>query len=177
MTSREPSRSPPLDALPGVGAVSAPEVSALDATYFDTENLTLLALWHHAASADRRLGRRLASQVADRLRGPGRTWGVRSIETGAGNDGVPTPLVELAKAWVRDHDLRPVAALQTTRTTYRLLDDDGGVLAEAADDVVTAQAFVAGQGPDSGATLSEWREWEIELVDGPAGADRRGRAH
>ena len=37
------------------------------------------------------------------------------------------------------------------------------MLAEAADDSVTAQAF----GTDGGVTVSSWREWEIELVDGP----------
>jgi CHAD domain-containing protein len=158
---------PPLDALPGVGAVSGPEVSALDATYFDTENLTLLrsgiTLRRRTGGSDAGWHLKLPTGSGDRVE-----HGASLDQTAAGNDGVPMQLVGLAKAWVRDHDLRPVAALQTTRTTYRLLDDDGGVLAEAADDVVTAQAFIAGTGPAGGATLSEWREWEVELVDGPA---------
>jgi CHAD domain-containing protein len=48
---------------------------------------------------------------------------------------------------------------------HRLLSAGGQVLAEAADDVVTAEASGFG---DGSATLSHWREWEIELVDGSA---------
>ena len=75
---------------------------------------------------------------------------------------VPASLVELTRMWTRGRELRPVATLSTERTVYRLLGDGGTVLAEAADDVVNAEAFGA-----DGAVLSSWREWEIELVDGP----------
>jgi CHAD domain-containing protein len=83
-----------------------------------------------------------------------------------GEPGSPPPaaLLDLVQAWVRDRELRPVATLSTRRTVHQLLSAAGEVLAEAADDVVTAEASVRG---DS-ATLSHWREWEIELVDGPA---------
>ncbi len=83
-----------------------------------------------------------------------------------GESGGPPPaaLIDLVQAWVRDRDLRPVATLSTRRLVYRLLSAAGQVLAEAADDVVTAEASGLG---DGSATLSHWREWEIELVDGP----------
>jgi hypothetical protein len=48
------------------------------------------------------------------------------------DDAVLASLFDLARDWVRDHDLHPVAALQTSRTESGLLDDNGGVLAEAA---------------------------------------------
>ena len=77
----------------------------------------------------------------------GSNTGLRWATRPAGDDAVPASLFDLAMAWVRDHDLHPVAALQTGRTEYGLLDDNGGVLAEAADDVVTAQSLppAAGQ--------------------------------
>ena len=158
----------PLGSLPGVGSVSAPDVTALDATYFDTESLNLLragiTLRRRTGGSDAGWHLKLPTGSGDRVE-----HGAPVGDLDAGNDTVPTQLVQLAKAWVRDHDLRPVAALQTSRTTYRLIDDDGGVLAEAADDVVTAQSFPAGGAADYGASLSSWREWEIELVDGPVG--------
>jgi len=155
-----------LGSLPGVGVVSAPEVTALDATYFDTADLALLragiTLRRRTGGTDAGWHLKVPTGSGDRVE-----HGAPLEESVGGQDSVPPQLVGLARAWVRDHHLRPVAALQTSRTTYRLLDDDGAVLAEAADDGVTAQSF-AGSGADSGASLSAWREWEIELVDGPA---------
>ena len=91
---------------------------------------------------------------------------------------LPAALIDLVRAWVRDRELRPVATLSTARTVHLLVDAAGQVLAEGRDDVVTAQA----PRPDGSATLSHWREWEIELVDGPAelldaagNADAQGR--
>ena len=44
----------------------------------------------------------------------------RSAATdGRGMARVPVALADLARAWARDRDLRPVAALQTSRTVHR----------------------------------------------------------
>ena len=51
----------------------------------------------------------------------------------------PAALVDLVQAWVRDRDLHPVATLSTRRTVHLLLGAPAQVLAEAADDVVTAR--------------------------------------
>jgi CHAD domain-containing protein len=53
-----------------------------------------------------------------------------------------------------------VARLTTRRRVHRLLDADGTVLAEIADDAVTADAM------GDRVTTSTWREIEVELVDG-----------
>ena len=54
--------------------------------------------------------------------------------------------------------MAPVATISTRREVRRLLDADGGVLAELADDQVRGESTTAGVTP------VEWREWELELV-------------
>jgi CHAD domain-containing protein len=71
---------------------------------------------------------------------------------------VPIAVVRTVRVHARDHALVPVVTLHTRRVVHRLLDADGAVLAEVADDNVTAT--VVGGEPES------WREWEVELVDG-----------
>ncbi|MET0864395.1 MAG: CYTH and CHAD domain-containing protein [Nakamurella sp.] len=156
-----------LGSLSGVDAVSAPEVTALDATYFDTETLTLLragiTLRRRTGGSDAGWHLKLPTGSGDRVE-----HGV-PLDQAAGDADIPTALVGLVKAWVRGHDLLPVGALQTSRTVRRLIGRDGVQLAEAADDVVTAQSFAgSGSSTAAGATVSTWREWEIELIDGPA---------
>ena len=62
-------------------------------------------------------------------------------EASCRDDAVPASLFDLARAWVRDHDLHPVAALQTSRRSTGCSMTTAEVLAEAADDVVTAQSL------------------------------------
>jgi CHAD domain-containing protein len=166
-----------LSSLDGVARTAAPQIVALDATYFDTDDLALLragiTLRRRTGGADAGWQLKLPTGSGDRVEHG------EPLDAGEGN-AAPTALVDLARAWVRDHELRPVAALQTSRTVYRLIGEGGSVLAEAADDMVTAQSFAAGHGErgnshadgaggeQAGATVSSWREWEFELVDGGA---------
>jgi inorganic triphosphatase YgiF len=53
--------------------------------------------------------------------------------------------------------LDPVATVKTSRTAYRVLNADGELVLEIADDQVASGP------PDGGSTLSSWREVEIEL--------------
>ena len=73
---------------------------------------------------------------------------------------VPEELTELLLGVRRGQPVRPVALLETDRTVARLLDADGQVLAEIADDSVRAAV------PGSTATVSNWREIEVELGTG-----------
>jgi len=73
---------------------------------------------------------------------------------------VPEELSELLLGVRRGQPVRPVAVLETDRTVTRLLDADGRMLAEVADDSV--RAAVAGEA----ATVSSWREIEVELGTG-----------
>jgi CHAD domain-containing protein len=61
-----------------------------------------------------------------------------------------------------------VARLVTRRVVYRLLDPDGQLLAEVADDTVAATDFSSGAPERGGSvTATHWREVEVEA--GPAG--------
>ncbi|HOZ58930.1 MAG TPA: CYTH and CHAD domain-containing protein [Nakamurella multipartita] len=146
-----------LSSLPGVGSLADPAVKHLDATYFDTASL---ALTRAGITLRRRTG---GSDAGWHLKVPAAA-GARTEfgEPLKGHETPPAALLDRVRVHVRDHDLHPVARLESRRTVHRLLDPNGTVLAEAVDDVVRASAT----GPDGSADVSDWREWEVELVDG-----------
>lgn len=74
---------------------------------------------------------------------------------------VPARLLDPVRAVVRDRPLRAVASLDTHRVQRELVDADGVVLAWLCDDVV------AGRRLDGTGDGQEWREVEVELVEGP----------
>ena len=76
---------------------------------------------------------------------------------------VPEALRALVQVQARARPLAPIATIRNRRVVYRLLAEDGTALAEFCDDHVTARATDG----DGSATASSWREWEVELVQGP----------
>jgi CHAD domain-containing protein len=80
---------------------------------------------------------------------------------------VPLPVLAAVRVHVRDHPLTPLARVSTTRRVTNLLDASGAVVAEVADDIVSATDAREG-------TARLWREWEVELGVG-APATREGR--
>ena len=153
-------------AVGGGGPVAEGEAvrQELKATYFDTADLRL-------AAAGLTLRRRTGGDDAG--------WHLKVPAGGAARSEVRLPL---GRAWrtvpeslrrmVRVHSrgalLQPVAEISTDRTVRRLLDATGQVLAEVADDRVTARRLVtAGKADSAGATTS-WREIEVELAGGTA---------
>lgn len=146
---------PELNGLPGVAAVGEPEVHELHATYFDTAGLRLAA----AKITLRR--RRGGTDAGWHLKMPAGPDGKEELRAPLGRPlVVPARLAGLVAAHTRGEELHPVATLETRRTVVRLLDADGELLAEVADDLVTGR----------GARDSEpqrWREIEVEL--GPRG--------
>ncbi|WP_336714950.1 CYTH and CHAD domain-containing protein [Arthrobacter sp. USHLN218] len=154
---------PPLQDLPGVQSVDQPVEHQLEATYFDTEDLTLAA---HRITLRRRTG---GDDEGWHLKLPAGTDARRELHEPLGKDRekVPLPLLRLVRSHVRDRPLAGIARLRTRRVVHRLRGADG-VLAEVADDHVEAAALPrAGrsEGPAS-EPVSRWREWEIELADG-----------
>jgi CHAD domain-containing protein len=148
---------PALHELPGVASVAQPVELDLEAVYYDTPALDLAA---NKVTLRRRTG------------GEDDGWHVKfpvssgeRLEVhhplGQSVGSVPTEVVRTVRVYVRDHPLVPVVTLQTRRVVHRLLDADGGVLVEVADDNVTAT--VEGGEPES------WREWEVEFVGGDKG--------
>jgi len=145
---------PDLTDVDGVQQVRHEPPVEMTAIYFDTADLTLL---RSGVSLRRRTG---GSDEGWHLKVPaggdrdeiGRPLG-RSVRT------PPKHVSDLALGWTRGAALVPVATVTTSRSPTLLLDRDGEVLAEFADDRVTG---TTPDGPDV-----RWREWELELVEGP----------
>ncbi len=149
---------PALDGLPQVAATASAE-QLLVARYYDTEDLRLLragitlrrrtggedAGWHLKLPA----GAHTREEIRLPLDSPGRA-----------SSRVPRELTDLVRARSRGARLVPVASVSTRREAISLLDSSGRLLAEVADDHVTASRQ---QDPSS---QESWREVEVELAGG-----------
>ncbi|HWM75872.1 MAG TPA: CYTH and CHAD domain-containing protein [Nocardioides sp.] len=145
---------PDLAATDGVTSVEKVDTVELVATYFDTEDL---ALTRAGVSLRRRLG---GSDEGWRLKVPTGEGRVEiAQQLGRSTRTIPVALRRSVVAWTLGRPLAPVATIETHRATRRLLDADGALLAEVADDRVVGT-------PGDGAPPVVWREWEVELVDG-----------
>jgi CHAD domain-containing protein len=154
---------PSLVGTAGIHSVDGAETHDLDATYFDTDDLTLLrnrrtlrrrsgggdAGWHlkTPSSGTSRTEHRLPFK--DKGTGQGKEPGGKKV---------PAELKGLVRVLVRRRSLKPVLRLRTHRVETPLRDAAGTTLALVAQDAVTAEA-------DGGEQL--WQEVEVELVDGP----------
>ena len=137
----------------GVAAVEQPVEEHLDAEYFDTADHRLLRA---GFTLRRRSGGGDAGWHLKLPRAAGGRLEVRR-PLGRSTTRVPKALSDLATAHTRGRRLIPVARLQTRRTVHRLLAEDGGPLAEVADDHVLAET--------PGEAATSWREIEVELAD------------
>jgi CHAD domain-containing protein len=142
---------PDLSALPGVATVTEPDTATLVATYLDTADLALVRA---GVTLRRRAGGHDAGWHLKVPAGDGRDEVHRPLGR---TEAVPAVLLRQVLGWTRGRDLRPVADIETTRTTRLLLDDDGTVLAEVCDDRVRGRAVGA-------AEPVVWREVEVELA-------------
>jgi len=143
---------------------AAPVLYHLSATYYDTADGRL-------AAAKITLRRRTGGTDAGwHLKTPARPGpdGVsarREVHAplGDGEEDVPEVLAARVAEVTGGLPLAPIAALHTERTVVTLTSDDGGLLAEVADDLVTARRL------PPGAEL-RWREIEVEVpAQVPAG--------
>ena len=124
----------------------------LEAVYYDTATLDLAA---NKVTLRRRTGGEDDGWHVKLMVSSGARLEVRH-PLGRSTGKVPVEVVRTVRVYVRDYELVPVVSLNTKRVVHKLLDADGEVLAELADDRVTAT--VEGGEPES------WREWEFELV-------------
>jgi inorganic triphosphatase YgiF len=145
---------PDLIGVGGVASTAAQPEMVLTATYFDTADQALAGaratLRRRTGGTDDGWHLKLSLADGERLevhRPIGRTLKP------------PAALLALVRGFVGTSELEAVATLVNRRTVHQLLDGDGRVLAELADDSVT------GQRHSDESTLT-WRELEIELVDG-----------
>lgn len=152
---------PTLGGLDGVASVDPPVEHGLEAVYHDAEDLRLLQA---RVTLRRRTG------------GPDAGWhlklpaGTARRELHAPLEGAvkkpPPDLVAPVLGILRGAPTGPVATLRTRRLVTTLRSEGGRVLAEVADDTVTATALA--EGAAQPAEVLVWREVEVELGDGDA---------
>ncbi|HEV7186790.1 MAG TPA: CYTH and CHAD domain-containing protein [Blastococcus sp.] len=150
---------PDLTDLPGVASIDDPVEHHLEAVYFDTADLRLL---------------RARVTLRRRTGGPDAGWHLK-LPAGAARRELHAPLgratkkpppglLEPVAGVVRGQVPAPVATLHTRRVVTSLRGPDGVLLAEVADDTVTAS--VPPTGPGSPVQVQAWREVEVELGTG-----------
>jgi CHAD domain-containing protein len=147
---------PDLSGLPGVAAVQDGEVQRLEAVYLDSADLRLA---RHGTTFRRRTG---GTDAGWHLKLPAAKKGRIEVRRAPGRSvrAVPPQLLGLVRVQLRGEPVAPVAGITTRRTVHRLLGAGDVVLAEVADDQVTAEAL------GEELTTSWWREIEVELLDG-----------
>lgn len=147
---------PTLTDTEGVSAMGQPTEVELVAVYFDTVGLDLA---RQGTTLRRRTGGfdegwHLKLPAGKDTRTEVRLPLGRAVKT------VPAKLREQVRAVVRDRPLVPVVRISTRRLEYKLVGDDAAVLAEVCDDQVHAERLNGRE------QVQDWREWEVELVDG-----------
>jgi CHAD domain-containing protein len=151
---------PDLTGVGQVAAVDGPEEQALEATYYDTSDLRLL---RSRVTLRRRTG---GADAGWHVKLPGAAGARRELHQPLGRAArtAPHAVVAPVLGLLGTAAAVPVATIATRRLVHRLLDEGGRVLAEVADDTVVGTALAVE--PGEPATVTTWREIEVELVDG-----------
>ncbi|OBH07155.1 CHAD domain-containing protein [Mycobacterium sp. E2699] len=160
--------SPSFEGIAAVDHVDKSPTESLDATYFDTPAHDLA---RNKITLRRRTGGHDAGWHLKLPAGPEARTEVRApLDAGESGDKdtVPDELRDIVLAIVREKPLEPVARISTERETQVLYGADGAALAEFSNDHVTAWAAGNSDAPPA---EQEWREWELELVEGNGAAD------
>ena len=151
---------PDLGGLPDGAEVRGPTEHVLEATYYDTADLRL-------ARAKVTLRRRTGGTDAGwHVKLPPAAGARRELHSPVGRAAKTPPraVLDPVVGIVRRAPVTQVASLHTRRVVTEVVDAEGRLLAEVADDHVTGTAFPAG--PGEAAVVTVWREVEVELVDG-----------
>ncbi|MBV9823355.1 MAG: CHAD domain-containing protein, partial [Actinobacteria bacterium] len=145
--------------LAPVGARVDSSTVHLASTYHDTDGQHLL---HSNLTLRRRSG---DDDTGWHLKVPGAGFRTELHWPLDGNDRAPEELRDLIGPFTAGADLRPTVTLRTVRTRHRIVDADGDLVFELADDEVRANSESAH------ASTTRWRELEVELGPGGSGAD------
>jgi CHAD domain-containing protein len=172
----ESTMSPSFEGIAAVARVDKSPIQSLDAVYFDTPAQDLA---RNKITLRRRTGGHDAGWHLKLPAGPDARSEIRTPLGGPG-DTVPSELLDVVLAIVRDRPVEPVARISTERESQVLYSVDGTALAEFSNDRVIASAASP---DDSGTDPAEqqWREWELEVLDtnlatnGAAGNDLLSR--
>lgn len=157
----EHSGLPDLTGVGGIASVVDHGVEHLDAVYWDTPDGRLAAA---SVTLRRRTGGSDAGWHLELPVAPG----VRDEIRAPLSETLPDDLAALVRSRTRGADLVPVVRLRSARALRHLLDADGRLLAEVAEDSVHAQRLHGGR------RTAQWTELEVELADDadPALLDR-----
>jgi len=150
---------PSFDGLPGVSAAE-PVLHHLSATYFDTADGRLAA---RKITLRRRTG---GTDEGWHLKLPADAGARREVHAplGTSERQVPEALAARVAEVTGGAPLAPIATLNTERTVVTLRSEDGRVVAEIADDDVTARRLPPGGTEDrSPGRELRWREIEVEV--------------
>ncbi len=151
---------PDLTGVKGIAQVGEAVVQTLEATYFDTPD-------HRLASAGVVIRRRTGGDDEGwhlKLPSAVETHARHELHVGLGRAvrTVPKRLRDTVSGLVGGQAMAPIAVIVTERTLRQLIDGQGVVLAEVADDRV--EASPSATEVDS----TSWREIEVELIEGDA---------
>lgn len=156
----ESTQPPSFDGIEELVRVEHAATQSLDAVYFDTPARDLAL---NRITLRRRTGGPDAGWHLKLPAGPDARTEVRAPLEVTDGSTVPTELLDVVLAIVRDRPVSPVARISTVRQVRLLHGADDEVLAEFCDDQVTA-----GRGADGTANEQRWREWELELAGSDA---------
>ena len=153
--------SPSFEGIAAVARVEKAPVQSLDAMYFDTPAHDLA---RNKITLRRRTGGTDAGWHLKLPSGPDARTEVRAPLDASDEATVPSQLLDVVLAIVRDRQLEPVARITTQRENQVLYGVDGAELAQFSNDHVTAWSAGAPGGSESEPAEQQWREWELELA-------------
>jgi CHAD domain-containing protein len=153
--------SPSFEGIAAVARVEKAPIQSLDAVYFDTPAHDLA---RNKVTLRRRTGGADAGWHLKLPAGPDARTEVRAPLDASDEATVPSELLDVVLAIVRDRPVEPVARITTQRENQVLYGVDGAALAEFSNDHVTAWSAGAPGDSESVPAEQQWREWELELV-------------
>jgi CHAD domain-containing protein len=160
--------TPSFEGIAAVARVETLPTQSLDAMYFDTQAQDLA---RNKITLRRRTGGHDAGWHLKLPAGPDARTEIRTPLGSADDDTVPSELLDVVLAIVRDRPIKPVARITTQRESQVLYGIEGAPFAEFSNDHVRAWSAGGTDSPDSGAVEQEWREWELELDESRGASD------
>jgi CHAD domain-containing protein/uncharacterized protein YjbK len=153
--------TPSFEGIAAVARVEKTQVESLDATYFDTPKQDLA---RNKITLRRRTGGHDAGWHLKLPAGPDSRTEIHAPLDASAEDTVPSELLDVVLAIVRDRPVAPVARITTKRESQVLYGALDTALAEFSNDHVIAWAADSSESSDSQPEEQQWREWELELV-------------
>jgi CHAD domain-containing protein len=160
--------TPSFEGIAAVARVETLPTQSLDAMYFDTP---MQDLARNKITLRRRTGGHDAGWHLKLPAGPDARTEIRTPLGSADDDTVPSQLLDVVLAIVRDRPIKPVARITTQRESQVLYGIEGAPFAEFSNDHVRAWSATATDSPDAEPVVQEWREWELELDESRGASD------